>query len=432
MKKGQFDHAILLLQGGGALGAYQAGAYEGLVEAGITPDWVVGISIGAINATLIAGNPPGRRVQRLREFWDRVSSRVPMIPPPWLDPIRPTLNQLSSSMAAMHGAPGFFSPRVPPPPIYSPNGNPPEAMSFYYTDPLKSTLEELVDFDLINSQKVRLSLGVVNVGTGNSLYFDNQQTRIGPDHVRASGALPPGFPPVVIEGEHYWDGGIVCNSPMLYVLDDLPRMSALVVQVDIFMAQGELPRDIDEVLSREKDIRLASKTLFNIAHIRELLETRGALKELLAKLPASLKDDPVVRKLAPLCDVGELTITRLINRGLSHAGHTKGYDFSRATVNELWAKGLDDVRRSAVNIKSMRPRELGPGIRVYDLPYEVTSASMPEPDAEQEPVQQRRSSRFDRPRVSHLRAIRPGRARHNGERNRHRAKAAKRFRSAEG
>ena len=422
MKFRKFDNTILLLQGGGALGAYQAGAYEGLVEAGIAPDWVVGISIGAINSALIVGNPPGRRVTALREFWDRVSSRVPLVPPAWLDSVRPTLNQLSSQVAATHGAPGFFSPRVPPPPLYSPNGNPPEAMSFYYTDPLKSTLEELVDFDLINSQKLRLSLGVVNVGTGVSLYFDNKRTRIGADHVRASGALPPGFPPVVIEGEHYWDGGIVCNSPMLYVLDDLPRKCALVVQVDIFMAEGKLPEDIDEVLSREKDIRLASKTLFNIAHIRDLLERRGALMDLLAKLPPSLKDDPAVRKLRPLCEMGEMTIARLVNRGLSHAGHTKGYDFSRATVNELWATGLDDVRQSIASIKSMKPKELGPGIRVYDLPPSITPA--PTPESGKEGLQQEPEvPRFGRPRVSRSRQRQSERVQHNVERSRRRATA---------
>jgi NTE family protein len=426
MKRGEFDHTILLLQGGGALGAYQAGAYEGLVEAGIAPDWVVGISIGGINAALIAGNPPGRRVERLREFWDRVSEHAPLIPPPWLNSVRPTLNQLSSTAAALYGVPGFFSPRLPPPPIYNPDGNPPEAMSFYDTEPLRSTLEELVDFDLINREKVRLSLGVVNVSTGKSIYFDNQQTRIGPDHVRASGALPPGFPPVVIEGEHYWDGGILCNSPMLYVLNDLPRMCALLVQVDIFMAEGELPRDMDEVLRREKDIRLASKTLFNTNYIRELLEMRTALKELLPKLPASLKDEPSVRKLAPLCDIGEMTIARLTNRGLSHSGHTKGYDFSRATVNELWATGLDDVRHSVARIERMRPRELGSGIRVYDLPYGTTSDVMPESKAEPEQELTRspsrpRATRLGRVRGSRLRRTQPGRVRYNGGRMRHRA-----------
>ncbi|MDB6068780.1 MAG: hypothetical protein JWR26_4988 [Pedosphaera sp.] len=418
MKKRNFDHTILLLQGGGALGAYQAGAYEGLVEAGLAPDWVVGISIGAINAALIVGNPPGRRVERLHEFWERVSGHAPLIPPPWMSSIRPTLNQMSATASVMNGVPGFFTPRMPPPPNFNPDGTPPEAMSYYDTEPLKLTLEELVDFDLINRQKVRLSLGVVNVSTGKSIYFDNQLTRIGPDHVRASGALPPGFPPVVIEGEHYWDGGILCNSPMLYVLNDLPRVSSLLVQVDIFMAAGDLPRDMDEVLMREKDIRLSSKSMFNTNYIRELLEMRTALMELLPKLPASLKNDPSVRKLTPLCEIGDMTIARLTNRGLSHSGHTKGFDFSRATVNELWETGLNDVRHSVATIASMRARELGSSIRVYEIPPD-TSASLadfkihPE-EREEEPELPPRRSRSVRPRRPQAVS-----GRHNGERNRH-------------
>ncbi len=421
MKQGNFDHTILLLQGGGALGAYQAGAYEGLVEADIAPDWVVGISIGAINAALITGNPPGRRVERLREFWDRVSDHAPMIPPRWMNSIRPALNQLSSSASVLYGVPGFFSPRVPSPPIFNPDGTPPEDMSFYDTEPLKRTLEELVDFDLINRHEVRLSLGVVNISTGQSVYFDNEQILIGPDHVRASGALPPGFPPVVIEGEHYWDGGILCNSPMLYMLNDLPRQSALVVQVDIFMAEGELPRDMDEVLSREKDIRLSSKTIFNTNHIRELLEMRTALKQLFAKLPASFKNDPDVRKLAPLCETGEMTIARLTNRGLSHAGHTKGFDFSRATVNELWTTGLNDVRHSVAKIKSMQARELGPCVRVYEVPSDTSPSMLYRRRRKEEPEEKPGPS----PRVSRgvrSRRMQPERVGHNGEKHRRRAR----------
>ncbi len=403
MKQGKYDHTILLLQGGGALGAYQAGAYEGLVEAGINPDWVVGISIGGINAALIAGNPPGRRVERLREFWDRVSEHSPVIPPTWLSWMRPTLNQISASASVLYGVPGFFTPRVPPPTMFSSEGNLPESMSYYDTEPLRSTLEELVDFDLINRQQVRLSLGVVNVSTGESVYFDNQQMNIGPDHVRASGALPPGFPPVVIEGEHYWDGGILCNSPILYMLNDLPRQSALVVQVDIFRAQGKLPRSMDDVQSRAKDIRLASKTLFNTDHIRELLELRNALKQLSAKLPASLKKNPDVRRLAHLFNnTGEMTITRLTNRGLSHAGHSRGIDFSRATVNELWETGLNDVRHSVNNIKTIQAMELGSGVRVYELPVHTTPsirrARSERKEREEKPKPSPRRARSVRPR----------------------------------
>jgi NTE family protein len=368
MKRG-FDHNILLLQGGGALGAYQAGAYQGLLESGMAPDWVVGISIGGFNAALIAGNPPERRVERLREFWERLSSHAPLIPPPWFDPVRPMLNQLSATASIMCGVPGFFRPRVPTPSFSIPVESP-ERLSYYDTEPLRETLEELVDFDLINRERVRLSLGVVSLSTGQSVYFDNHNTRIGPDHVRASGALPPGLPPVKVDGDYYWDGGVVSNTPLMYVLENLPRMRALVVQVDIFRPDGELPEDMDEVMRRSLDVRFSSRLPLGAEQIKKLAEMKSALTRLLAKLPASLKNDPDVQKLAPIRDVGEMTIARLTNRGLSHAGYSMDYEFSRATVKELWATGLEDVRRSVATIGSMQPTEIGCIARLYDLPPE--------------------------------------------------------------
>jgi NTE family protein len=287
---GGHDHAVLVLQGGGALGSYQAGVYEGMAEAGVDPDWVTGVSIGAINAALIAGNPPAERVDRLRQFWNRVSSAAPLIPPSELDLVRPAFNRLSAAGAATFGVPGFFAPRLPPPSL-APQGTA-GALSFYDTAPLEATLMELVDFDLVNRKHVRLSLGSVNVRTGNSLYFDNREIRIGPEHVIASGALPPGFAPVVIDGEYYWDGGIVSNTPLSYVLDDSPQMNALVVQVDLFSARGDLPRNIDEVLERAKDIQYSSKTRFNTTRVKDIEDMRGSLKRVIGKLPAALKSDP--------------------------------------------------------------------------------------------------------------------------------------------
>jgi NTE family protein len=393
MKRG-FDHNILLLQGGGALGAYQAGAYEGLVEAGMAPDWVVGISIGGFNAALIAGNPPERRVERLREFWERLSSHAPLIPPPWLDPVRPMLNQLSASASIMCGVPGFFRPRVPTPSFSVPVESP-ERLSYYDTEPLTKTLEELVDFERINRHQVRLSLGVVSLSTGQSVYFDNHKTRIGPDHVRASGALPPGLPPVQVDGDYYWDGGVVSNTPLMYVLENLPRMRALVVQLDIFRRAGDLPLDMDEVMRRSLDVRFSSRLPLGDEGIKKLAEMKAALTRLLAKLPASLKNDPDVQKLTPIRNVGEMTIARLTNRGLSHAGYSMDYEFSRATVNELWATGLEDVRRSVAAIESMRPTEIGCIARLYDLPPEGESASVIKSSIRRQakPGQQSRQSR---------------------------------------
>jgi NTE family protein len=359
------QNTVLVLQGGGALGAYQAGAYEGLAEAQILPDWIAGVSIGSINAALIAGNPPERRVERLRAFWDQLSSWSPFVLPDALDSMRPAFNRLSAASGAMFGVPGFFTPRVPPP-FLSADGSP-SALSFYDTTPLLDTLESLVDFDLINRRAVRLSLGAVNVRTANSIYFDNANTRITADHVRASGSLPPGFAPVAIDGEHYWDGGIVSNTPLWYVLDDSPKMNALIVQVDLFHALGELPRNLDEVLERGKDIQYSSKSRFDTKRLKELGDLRETLARVLAKLPPALKSNPDVQKLAAVCHTGDITIAHLINRRLEHSAQSKDAEFSRSTVNELWAEGLADVRRANADVEWMEPRELGHGVRVYDL-----------------------------------------------------------------
>jgi NTE family protein len=366
MKRRKYDHEILLLQGGGALGAYQAGVYEGLAEAGVTPTWLVGILIGAVNSALIAGNPPERRIERLRTFWDRVSAHATFEPPAFLESMRPMFGRMSIASVATFGIPGFFSPRTLPPQLAS--GGSPEALSFYDTAPLKKTLEELVDFDLINRRAVRLSLGAVNVRTGESVYFDNHKTRIGPEHVMASGALPPGFPAVLIDGQHYWDGGIVSNSPLTYVWDEKPLRTALIMQVNLFNAQGELPRNIDEAMERVKDIQFASKQRLNNTRVRELGELRAALGRLLAKLPDNFQTDPDVRKLAPLFDGREWTIAHVNDRRPSDAGQAKDAEFSRATVNARWAGGLEDIRRSAASLDWMQPLDLGPGIQMYFLP----------------------------------------------------------------
>jgi NTE family protein len=363
---GGFDHEILVLQGGGALGAYHGGVYEGLAEAGHAPTWVVGVSIGAITAALIAGNPPERRVERLRAFWERVSSYAPLAWPNWLDTMRPMLNAMSAGTVATFGSPGFFTPRMPPP-FFAPPGTP-GATSFYDTTPLKHTLEELVDFDLLNNGEVRIALGCVNVRSGASVYFDSQNTRIGPQHVMASGSLPPGFPAVEIDGELYWDGGIVSNTPLNYVVDCKPLKTALIVQVDLFKAQGEWPQNLDEVMERQKDIQYASKQRFNTERIQEIGELRVALMQLLAKLPASLKADPAARKLATLCDERQWTIARLVNKRLDHVSNSKDYEFSRATVEEHWAAGLEDVRRSIANRDWIEPTLAGQGVKLYDLP----------------------------------------------------------------
>jgi NTE family protein len=365
MKRRTYDHEILLLQGGGALGAYHCGVYEGLAEAGVTPTWFVGISIGAVNSAIMAGNPPERRLERLRTFWDRASAFSTFELPAWLEPMRPMLGKLNFATVAAWGIPGFFKPRSLPPDLAT--SGTPEALSYYDTSPLRSTLEELVDFDLINRGGVRLSLGAVNVRTAESVYFDNRRTRITPDHVLASGALPPGFPPINIDGEYYFDGGIVSNSPLTYVVDEKPLTSALILQVNLFNAHGPLPRTLDEAMERVKDIQFASKQRFNTQKVRELQDMRAALGRLLDKLPPDLKADSDVQKLATLCDDRDWTIAHVNNRRPSLGGQTKDAEFSRAAVNARWAAGLEDIRISAASLEWMQPMDLG-GIRVYHLP----------------------------------------------------------------
>src|SRR6266849_5838171 len=284
----KYDKQIaLVLQGGGALGSYQAGVYEALTENGYQPDWVAGISIGAINAAIIAGNAPEVRVAKLREFWERVSSPsanwLDLPHTIWQDAIRRT----AAMSALMFGQPGFFRPNV----LHCwTTGTPPT--SYYDTSFLKGTLERLVDFDRINAREIRFSVGAVNVRTGNFAYFDNARQTIRPEHVMASGALPPGFPAIEIDGEFYWDAGLVSNTPLKYILETLPRRSTLTFQVDLFAARGSVPKNLDAVSEREKDIRYSSRTRMGVETFRYAHNLRRNISMLLAKLPDSLKDEP--------------------------------------------------------------------------------------------------------------------------------------------
>lgn len=272
---------------------------------------------------------------------------------------------MTFAATAMFGIQGFFAPRIMPP-WMAPAGSP-EALSFYDVQPLKATLQELADFDLINRQSVRLSLGAVNVRTGNSIYFDNHTMKLKPDHTLAAGALPPGFPPAEIDGEVYMDGGIATNSPLWYALDQDPRMSALIFQVDVFSAGGEVPKNLEQAQERSKDIQFASKTRFNTDRIREQEQLRGALRRLLEKLPPSFQSDPDVQALAKVSTRGPITLVHLINRHVSRCQEFKDGDFARATVMELWEAGRSDARRITVHPEWSNVTELGEGLRIHDL-----------------------------------------------------------------
>ena len=343
MDRGTRNEVVLVLQGGGALGSYQAGVFEALAAEGVAPNWVAGISIGAINAALIAGNAPGQRVARLREFWELVSSAIPE--PAWtpVGHAHHWLNRLASTHALIFGVPGFFTPRIPPAPLQRRGTI--AAISYYDTTPLKETLERLVDFERLNSGELRLSIAAVNAQTGNLTYFDSAKQRLDVRHIMASGALPPGFPPVEIDGEHYWDGGLASNTPLNYVLEQPGSGHRSVFQVDLFPARGPLPKTMQRVTEREKDIRYSSRTRLNTNMDVSRRRATAAAMRLLEKLPPELRDDPDARQVAELLQANclSLDIVQLIYRAKRYENHAKDYEFSRLTMREHWAAGRADV-----------------------------------------------------------------------------------------
>ena len=314
---------------------------------------------------MIAGNPPGRRVERLRCFWELVSSRLLAGPVAPGEQARSWFNETSASFAAVFGLPGFFEPRVPPAVAFPPGS--PQALSFYATNPLRQTLEECVDFDLINAGNVRLSLGAVSIRTGNFVYFDSHQQPIGPEHVMASGALPPGFPPIEIDGEYYWDGGLVSNTPLQYVLDEVPRPDMLIFQVDLFSARGPMPRTLSEVSEREKDIRYSSRTRLNTDVFRQNQSLRRAAHRLVAKLPDGLRDDPDAKLLQELACDAAVTIVHLINRRKNYFTQSKDFEFSRHSMEEHWESGMKDVRRTLHHRAWQTRRKPMESVTVFDL-----------------------------------------------------------------
>jgi NTE family protein len=370
----RYDKAVaLVLQGGGALGSYQAGVYEALSTSDYLPDWVAGISIGAINAAIIAGNAPENRVARLRDFWEGIT--VPSsLWPLFLGATLGDARRASSFSALLFGQPGFFAPR---PALYWFGGALPT--SFYDTTTLKNTLERLVDFDRINAREIRFSVGAVNVRTGNFAYFDNATTVIRPEHVMASGALPPGFPAVEIEGEPCWDGGLVSNTPLQYVLEYIPRRSRLTFQVDLFHARGHEPTDLEEVSEREKDIRYSSRTRAATETFRTMHDVRHNINCLWERLPEELRDTREAKFLYSFGCVTTMDIVELIYRPTEAQGHSKDYEFSQATMRKRWAQGLADAQATLAASPWLAP--MGPeiGARTFDVLKAQQAEPLPAP-----------------------------------------------------
>lgn len=361
IKLPKYDQTVLICQGGGALGSYQAGAYEALHNAGIEPTWVAGISIGAMNSAIIAGNAPKDRAQKLHDFWNTIC-RPPSIGaqlaqetlsltgekfPVWhkmFDTLaNKTFGSFAATQAILHGQDGFFVPKP-----FAPGVGTPASVSFYDTTPLITTLERFADFDRINdSKEMRVSLGTTNVGTGNFTYFDNTKIRLTPLHFLASGALPPGFPAVEIDGEFYWDGGCVSNTPLSYIMTEAKNDDLLIFQVDLWSAKGNIPTNIFQVEERLKDIQYSSRTRSITETMAKFQDLRQIILRTLDEIPAEVKaKNPWFAEAAKHTEFSKTNVIHLIYQEKKNEGHYKDYQFSRETKNMHWAAGIADVENT--------------------------------------------------------------------------------------
>jgi NTE family protein len=345
MNAAKFDRkalgqVVLVLQGGGALGAYQAGVYQALREAGIEPDWVIGTSIGAINASLIAGNPPERRLERLEEFWRRVTHpRLSQLAGaiPFVGPMAANMMTISGGLG------GFFEPN--PLAMFGlvPLGS--ERAGYYSTKPLERTLSDLIDPVQLNKGSPRLTVGAAKVQTGEMHYFDSRETELTIRHVMASGALPPAFPAVRIGDDLYWDGGILSNTPVEAVFDDYPRRSGIVFAVHLWAPSGPEPDSIWKVLARQKDLQYSSRAVSHIVRQKQLHKLRHVVRELAAKLPPEIANSPEAIELAGYGCVTRMHVVRLLAPRLAGEDHAKDIDFSRNGIAHRWRAGYDDTTR---------------------------------------------------------------------------------------
>ena len=345
---------VLVLQGGGALGSYQAGVYQALYEAGIEPDWIIGTSIGAINASLIAGNAPQDRLPRLREFWKRMEQR-----PIWsfAEPFCGFKEKLSHWSTVANGIPGFFKPNL----LALAGAEYPlgaDKSGYYSTDPLERTLCELVDFDRANSCTPRLTVGAAHVRSSQMRYFDSRNCTLGVKHILASGALPPAFPAIRIDGELYWDGGILSNTPTEAVFDDNPRKSSLIFAVHMWNPLGAEPTTMAEVFHRQKDVQYSSRIASQIARHEQAHRLRHVINQLAARLPDTERNTDAVRELTSYGCSTQMHVVQLQAPQLDHETHAKDIDFSRGGIAQRWDAGY--VHTKAVLARSPWVGEFDP------------------------------------------------------------------------
>jgi len=318
-----YDEIALVLQGGGALGSYQAGVFEGLAESGVMPTWIAGISIGALNTAIIAGNAPEHRVAALRGFWNEICHPADLIghAGAWLpaafgfgDIARKWSSLWAASRALAEGQRGFFTPRSPLS-VVDPAARVPSRVSYYDTTALRATLLKYADFDRINDGNIRVSVGAVNVRTGNLVYFDNTRTRLEPEHFMASGALPPGFPAVEIDGEYYWDGGLVSNTPLTEIVGEAQHKDTLIFQVDLWSAQGDLPGNFLGISERTKDIQFSSRTRAITAFLEGQQKHACVIKQLMELIPEDAgRDLPIMQRARKIADGSAVNVVHLIYR----------------------------------------------------------------------------------------------------------------------
>jgi NTE family protein len=351
---------VLVLQGGGALGAYQLGVYQALHEAGREPDWVIGTSIGAINAALIAGNRPDQRLPRLREFWDKVQLS-PLIEPmagPWAK------HWYANFATTVGGVPGFFVPRaIPFGGIYAPLGV--YSASWYRTDQLEQTLAGLVDRDALTARAPRLTVGAVGVTSGELVYFDSARQPLELAHVMASGALPPAFPAIRVGNEPYWDGGIYSNTPIEAVMEDHPRRDSVIFNVNVWHPQGPAPRSIWEVLGRQKNIQYASRADSHIARHKQLHRMRHIIRRLKQRLPPEADHDPEVTDLTAHGCGTTMHVVRLLAPEFDGDDYTKDIDFTPGGIAARREAGYADARAMLESAPWRRPVDPMEGVIIH-------------------------------------------------------------------
>ena len=352
---------VLVFQGGGALGAYQAGVYEALHRAGLEPDWVVGTSIGAINGAIIAGNAVDHRLERLRAFWAGVQHHAFDAPPPW----RPLTHALSTALVTTLGVPGFFRPNAAA--MMGPKALlGVERASYYDTGDLSVTLSRLVDVDRLNARDPRFTVGAVAVKSGRMRYFDSHRETLGVPHVMASGALPPGFPAVLVDGEPYWDGGLYSNTPIEVVFDDFPRRDSVIIAVQLWDAEGAAPMTLEEVAEREKEIRYASRSDSHIARQQEKHELRHVIRALHQLMPKEIATRPEVEHLAAHGCHTQMHIVRLLAPHLATDDRFRDIDFTRGNIETRWQAGLEAGERMLAERPWTNPGDALHGVVIHD------------------------------------------------------------------